>query len=721
MKKQSVFFKSALAFIAFYALYTIAFTTYAVFDTYNSWSRTFISNETMYLKLGKELLERDKIDDVTDALNFAVSEDQIYFYLLRVNGVNFVYGNKYGELDKVPFPEGFQSGIVETERYRFAILHQGPYELIVGHEATPWQTFLFKQKIGHAFLIKDFLIVVISMFALMLYSFRDLRLLVRKFSEKGARRGDETIAKSKETLTLVRGLSGYEDHVDRLSQENAVFRGQVLPALKKELQSGKKPPYEFDCTLVRTDINNFTSVFSSDKRAHFMATINEFFVGVTHIVSRYNGSVYEFIGDEVLFYFKDSEHDNSAAIAVSALRDINRLALEISERSETEAEYQFRVKSSVAWGTLRFGPLVDGFALAGPTLIETVRMLSHIHEKSENAILVDQSLAERVADLARTQPHQVVMLKGLSGSRHLHRLEAFTPVTLHLRQSTPESLERAQYYRHDDDIVEILNFIELAVGQSTDGVLNKVLGHFKTYKALDTTPALRRSYLNLLNTLISRAENAGSDDAQYLLASTISMASNFFTPREWNGELREAFLKCLHLSNRRVVANALDVFAEIEPQAAEKIFETLAGQKDNRIAANALIKEGKREWDRSCAKKLEEMLSAKSPFFKASGLYALGEIAVHLKETDAAAYSADARLQKLLEQVLGFAFHANAMVRRQALKAVAKGERYEALSSLLAKRGEKVSSEVANEITQFLGDRVGQQATIRHLPSRRTA
>ena len=717
MKKRSAFATYLVGFAVFYTVYSVVFNCYAAISLFNEINRSAIIAESHYAKLGSLLLRHDQVEEVNDIFDQAIRENQLHFYLIRSNGIDFAYGNKYA--DQIAFPKGLPDGVLETDQYRFSILHEGPYEIILGHQSTPWMTVQLYLKTEKWNLAKDFLLVLAGVFAWILYTFRDLRLLVRKFSEKGAKRGDEQIARSQETLTLVRGLGGYESNIDKLNKENELFRGQVLPALRKELQSGKKPPYEFDCTLVRTDINNFTSVFASDRRQHFMAMINEFFVGVTHIVSRYNGHVYEFIGDEVLFYFKDEEHANSAGIAVSALRDINRLALELSERTESEAGYQFRVKSSLAWGTLRFGPLVDGFALAGPTLIETVRMLSHIHEKSENAILLDQSLAERVSDLARTQPHQVVMLKGLSGSRHLHRLEAFTPVTLHLRQATPESLERTAYYRHDDDMIEILNFLELAVGQATDASLNKVMGHFKTYKAIKSGVALRRAYLTLLHTLISRAEHSGSDDAQYLLASTISAASSLFTSKEWNGDLREAFMKCLHLSNRRVVANALDVFAEIEPQAAESIFEELAGQKDNRIAANALIKEGKREWGKSCAKKLDSMLTAKSPYFKASGLYALGEIALHIRQTDAAVYSADSRMQRFLEGLPRFAIHPNAMVRRQALKAIGKAEMKEKLANVLQVLTSQASVEAVEEISRFLADDEGAAAPVREIPGRR--
>ena len=91
-----------------------------------------------------------------------------------------------------------------------------------------------------------------------------------------------------------------------LENENLLFKNQVLPALRKELESGQQAPYEFNCTLVRVDINNFTQIFSNHDRTEFMATINEFFVGVTHIVSRYGGFVHELIGVKCSFILKTS-------------------------------------------------------------------------------------------------------------------------------------------------------------------------------------------------------------------------------------------------------------------------------------------------------------------------------------------------------------------------------------------------------------------------------
>src|SRR5690606_6226579 len=143
-------------------------------------------------------------------------------------------------------------------------------------------------------------------------------------------------------------------------------------------------------------------------------------VGVTHIVSRYRGYVYEFIGDEVIYYFKDDEHDNSSVIAISAMRDINELAERMSDKTEAEYGYQFRIKSSIAYGVVRFGPLVNGFSLAGNPLIESVRVLSHVHEKSENTVLFDEVVNSRISAFCMTKELRVVMLKGLANARRLY-------------------------------------------------------------------------------------------------------------------------------------------------------------------------------------------------------------------------------------------------------------------------------------------------------------
>lgn len=663
-KRSSVFTNVAISFAAFYTLYSLVYFVYRANDSYEAMIRVLAISTSNQLKTGRILLKANQELDLEDRLHLALDERQFHFYLLRKSGVDLAYGNAAGTEERIPILAGTE-GTVETKEFTYSTIIEGPYQLTIGYktiEGTVFSSFWQSQRDA---IIKDIAIVFISVLLVVLYSFRDLRLILQRLTKRGAQRGDLELATSKETLTLVRGLKGFESQAQTLTQEREKFRTQVLGALRKELESGKTPPYEFECTLVRTDINNFTTIFSSDKRQHFMDVINEFFIGVTHIVSRYGGSIHEFVGDEVLFYFKDEEHGgNSTAVAIAALRDINKLALKISDQTESDQGYSLRIKSSLSHGTLRFGPLVDAYALAGPPLIESVRLLSHVHEKSENTVLFDESLTDATTELCRSKRQQVVMLKGLPGARTLVTLEAFTPLSFHLRQQDEAGLAMSRYYRDDDDICQILNFVRTNQGVIEAKTLNKVLSNFRAYTVAKSSKAVRREYVDCLSKLMYAAEMNEADT--HLLASLISSANNILTPTEWTAEVRELLLESLNHDNKRVVANTLDVFSVFEPDAAETIFANLAQSGDNRIVANLLVKNAKKSWDRKAARKLKALLHGQSPFLKASGLYALGEIAKFLKATDEVAFSADSEIQSLLDQAKELESHANAMVVRQA-------------------------------------------------------
>lgn len=668
MKKHSVFVRSALIFASAYLFYVCAVIAYDIDRNYKLIFPKWISAEANYAKIGEMLLQQGEVADLDDRLAVALSNREIHFYLIRQNGKDLIYSNPVGPGDRLPI--GDRPGTYETDNYRYLVVQAGDYSLAVGHKTSiDAYARIYWDEAGK-FHVFDFFGEIFAFVVLVLFSFRDLRQILKRLAQRGATRGDLALAKSSETLTLVRGLSGFENQAQALKSEKETFRSQVLPALRRELESGKKPPYEFACTLVRTDINNFTQVFMSEKRTQFMAAINEFFVGVTHLVSRYNGSVYEFVGDEVLFYFKDEDHESSSATAIAALRDIHKLALKLSETTE-EQGYSFRIKSSVAHGLLRFGPLVDAHALAGPPLIETVRMLSHVHEKSENTVLFDESMSDAVSELCRSRRQQVVMLKGLQGARALVTLEAFTPLSLHLRQEGAKSLKLATYYRDDEDVVEILNFVKANFGKVESGELNFLVSLFRQYSVAKASPEVKRAYVDCLSEL----SHASGEKDVYLYASLVSGANHILSAKEWAGEVRAAMFGCLTHPNRRVVANALDIFATFEPDAGEKIFGDLAKSGDNRIEANSLIKEAKRGWKKKNAQWLKTMLKTPSPYSKASALYALGEIAKHFKETDEVAFSSDAELQALLEMIPKLTEHANAMVRRQALAALGKAGR----------------------------------------------
>ncbi|MES2856376.1 MAG: hypothetical protein V4692_10965, partial [Bdellovibrionota bacterium] len=265
-----------------------------------------------------------------------------------------------------------------------------------------------------------------------------------------------------------------------------------------------------------------------------------------------------------------------------------------------------------------------------------------------------------------------------------------------------KNIELTTYYRADEEICEILDYVSANVETLPQQQLNRLLSLFKKYKVTMSSTEVRRRYLSHLETLVQRVEANNSDENCFLLATLISAASHLFTSADWQGDLRLKMLECLKLGNRRVIANTLDVFGDLDPMAGEEVFQDLMALNDNRIAANSLVKEGKREWNKRTSTKLDRMMKVQSPYFKASALYALGEIAQHLKRTDPVAFTTDDQLEKKLAQLPAFAFHANPMVRRQALKAVDKCERTEQLEKAFKTNQGKLDQAVRADVIAYL-------------------
>jgi hypothetical protein len=140
--------------------------------------------------------------------------------------------------------------------------------------------------------------------------------------------------------------------------------------------------------------------------------------------------------------------------------------------------------------------------------------------------------------------------------------------------------------------------------------------------------------------------------------------------------MSKAFLPVLRSPDARVVANALDVFTVFDPTNNDALFSYLQNHDNNRVAANAIVKDGTVSFDRRVAKRLGKLLASKNPYFVASGAWALGEIAAHHRGVDLVSFGANRHLQASIESAEPLLSHANVMIAQNAALAIqkAKGE-----------------------------------------------
>lgn len=564
--------------------------------------------------------------------------------------------------------------------------------------------------------LQDFFIVCFVAIALFAFFFRDVAKSIQLLTSGKKRDFKNLNVHSKEAELMIRGLSAYEDHSTKLAMEKDILSWQVLPALRTELMSGKAPPYDFRCTLVRTDINNFSKIYNEHPVAEFTSTINDFFTDVTHVVSRYGGLIHEFIGDEVIYYFKDEDVGNSTAMALSAIRDINVIASHYNRQTNKERGYAFTVKSTFAEGSIQFRRFVNGFNLAGAVLIETVRILSHVHEKNGNVAVFNSRHLPRLRDLAATSHYANVHLKGYQEEQELSVYQGHRELAQVLYSMNEKQVGLLTYYRSDSDIVQILQWVSAKVLKGHYVIAQKVLSVLRGIHVTRADFAVPITLAEWLESLLGRVEKVDAKDRDLhlqLISSAIRLIENLIPAAQFDERLESICKQAAATKNRRLIANALDVLTVMKATAEPEFSKRLLGHEDNRVAANALVHEGTRGVTPLVLKRLRKMLSAKEELFVASALYALGEIANHHKSRDPVYFQTQVELLTIIAALPGYLKEPNEMIRKQALIAARKVADEKVLKEIGQIVQASGSSQLANEVSLHLGEQFASPDQLR--------
>ena len=515
---------------------------------------------------------------------------------------------------------------------------------------------------------------------------------------------------------LVRGLALYDDDVYRLAQERDLLSSHVLPTLRTEMMSGRKPPYDFSCTVVRTGINNFPKIYSDFPVYEFIGTINEFFTEVTQVVSRYNGLIYEFVGDEVIYYFKDEDVGNSAAIAVSAIRDIHAIAERYDESTHKNRGYNFTVRSSLAHGSMHFQRLVNGFGLAGSILCETGRILSHIDDKHGNALMFDDrhnGLVDRVCNVGKSVS---VHSKGFDEKRSLMIYEDHKPLEDILASGDIKHLDDLRFFRSNKDLLAQFAW---AREQTTAGNYEAVMTVVSLFKQIPPTRVsvdvqeefvhwLEEMFGVILNAPKASAQSEPIKETKKILGASLRLAERFVTESDFEERFEPVFREAMKVKDRRVIANALDVLRYFKSTDDLSFSKHLIRHEDNRVAGNALVHVGSKELSSVVVRSLQRMLESRRATHIASALYAIGELAVFHRSRDQRYYTTQISFLRLVQSIPTYVTHKDVMVRRQALLAAKKSEDEKVLHAIREIIVREPRGDLAREADEHLGPALAQ-------------
>ncbi len=564
------------------------------------------------------------------------------FYILQKDREVLAWYNNFNNLDGINADYQVFNQVLQNDRLAFRTVKLMDYRFTVGVLQNKKNIMLQTALNMKGQIIQDILIVTL-LAGLIVYMFlKDILSLTKILSTRDRSRLASVKSLSKEGLTLLKATQSYESTKQYLEHENRYYSDSLTPAILHEMKSGQKAPYAFQSTMIRVDLNGYTQIFLEKKDEYVTEIMNAYFIQARELIERYNGLIYQYVGDEIVFHIKEGPQ-NSQAMALACLRSVFKVAQDIEDSLPASAEHCFKVKGSFVLGKIRFVNQDSGFALSGLPLIESARLLSQVDDKTSSSATFYSEASDFLQDLCTIAETKETLLKGFSKLSTLCRAKEFTKI----EDALNRDLTSLTYFRGDEDLIYVYEFLAKKLMAGDDNGFFAAFNILKTFKVKMSTEAHAEGFTRFLNTIRKLNHEQKTNDK--VLSSAISLASNLIPPYLVKESLLEELSACLAHTDHRVQANAIIVLGDLAKDVA--FLRRFVYSKNNRVSADALLISGKRDLDLELTAKLKEYLDSKNPLFQASGKFVVKSLGEHYRNVDPIFYETNQLLRELLRKV----------------------------------------------------------------------
>ncbi len=576
------------------------------------------------------LLAEEQLDALSENLNQAKQSQLFDFYQLTQNGKVVTSGGDLGVIQGGV--REFKDGINMTQKgdavYKTISLQidDTEYRLTIGLFARNADYIRETLSARKWDLILDTLLVSLILGGLLYLVLKDILDLTKILRQKN--RGGSQLVKvrTREADLLLTVTNQYEAMSKSLKLSNESLAESLSPAVRYELNQGTKAPHVFSAVVVRIDVNGYTQMFLEQKDEFVSATLNKYFKQAAEVIQRYGGHIYQYVGDEIVFHFKESEFKNVRAQALSCVRSLFEIAEDLDEDLRPQG-IPFGVKAAMAPGKLRFIHLDTGFAFAGVPLIESVRMLGKIEERNANVVALYSEDFKDLDFLAVPFKRLQVEFKGFSKQAEIIEIKEFAKVESVLEE---KDWERLKYFRSDRDLTAALKFLRENMGQLSRQEFAAFYSVLRTIPVEKVGGYVSEAFAQAFVEIVQKAN--GEQEGDRIVASLTNLAARLLKSGAFDERVREIMEKNLEHSDQRVRANTVLALDELSPETYS--FREMFALPFNRAAADALMVEGKREYTADIHRFLKNFLESEDPFFTASGLYVLANLYDYHRQKD---------------------------------------------------------------------------------------
>lgn len=543
-----------------------------------------------------------------------------------------------------------------------------PYSLTVGINKD-WIVFRNQSlKLLLKAWITDITLSTLLVLGIVGFFLKDILQTIRNFGSKEKSKKNSSNF-SLESAQLAHAVSAFESEIDQLKKAKGMLEKQLYSAFAQEIAEGRKPPYKFGVTLARIDLNNFSDAKKSLPAEKLEPILDELFTSMMAMIERHGGVTCEYLGDELIFFFKNSKMPNASLQAASCVFDLFEVANALEKKSLREINFPLKCKASLSRGELEVHSATRGYEFKGAPLIESVRYLKEISNREDHKLIVDSVTSSYLVDLIQHSDLGVVELKGV-GPRKLLYCETRTEVpSLFLaaptvsEAKTPSSFFR--YYQSEKDLALMLTWIAEKCEEKPETFQEAVRAlQFGSAKNI-SSEEVSNSWLSLLKKLGPLAANSMAH--ANLLAHSISLGPQLLSRDSFHFEHQTLLEKFSSEGSPRLIANSLEVLSHFQQAHNQITYKDLWSTQNNRGLANLLISDGKLRLDAEVLSQIDKMIRHPDARFLASGVFALRTLAKHYLESDPVYFKSNLKIQDLIHQALHTKSHSEVFVQDQVV------------------------------------------------------
>lgn len=629
-------------FIGLFWMGYVSFTAYHFYTQAVSQTNFVVSEKIerleYILETSASSLITDHPDSLSDKLIRAKELNFVNFYILQENSEVIFFNNNSGKVEDLNHKYANFNMLIKTDQMAFKTLKVGDYILTAGVYTDKNKILIRTAKNMSPLFIKDVAIVTSLVGLIAFFLLRDILSISRILSSRNRQGLNQVKTTSKEANLILNASFQMENENDRLNGVNEVYGNTIGPALKHEISLNREAPYQFNATVCRVDLNGYTQMFFEKGVQYLTQVLNEYFARAREVIERYDGLIYQFVGDEIVFLVKEDSVQpfDVRSMSTAIIRDLFKEAELVEKNLPREAGHYFKLKASYAYGTMNFIALDQGHAFSGTPLIESVRLLSLIHDKTHQILSMDYgSYQSSCHNLAFICEKEHLTLKGFKQDSTYVRCRDFHSIEWVFENKQWDLLS---YFRHDQHIEFVLKRLLILSPQNKNTEIEDILKAMHFHKLTETNLSSEIFERTLSNFITSQKERLLSEKA---LSSLMSLYVRIIPANKWTDELTALVEPLLNHPDSRTVANALVLLG----QKGYDILQLwdLMFSKDSRVAADTIYEIAQRKLSWDMVKALDK-LAISAP---TSARYAQDKIISYYKKIDPVFAGSNEIIQKV--------------------------------------------------------------------------